>query len=811
MAYGKVTKTTQNQATGDNNIDALLTSRRWASNNVTFSFTNNFKNDYEDERGYPKKYEAGFQSLDSTDSRKGQKKATVDWMEMYENVSGLKLTELKGRDDRNATIRIAISDEPSTAEVAAFPGDRSFTGSGFAAGDIWFNPDDYNTPTIGNFAFHTFGHEIGHALGLRHGHSKGGVKNVAATSDRDSMEFSIMTYRSYEGASTGSYSNETWGYAQSLMLYDIRAIQEMYGANFDYNSGGTDYTFSATTGEMFVNGQGQGTPGGNRIFRTIWDGNGIDTYNFSNYTTDLNIDLRPGKWSDLDVGGDSQRAVLQRSDLGDKKTARGHVFNALQFKGDKRSLIENANGGSGDDRIQGNIANNKLRGYSGDDTLIGGAGNDTLIAGIGDDTVIVNNFNGNERLYGGTGDDLLILDPSDGRDLKIWMNRNEVGDGKRGSQHFYDFEIIQSGQGDDYIEGDRRNNILLGGEGDDTITGGAGDDSLFGEKGDDTIIVNDFNGNDRLYGSGGLDTLVLDPTDGRNLKIWMHRNEVGDGKWGSQHFYDFEVVRSGRGNDLIEGDRWDNFLFAGSGNDTLMGGAGDDYAFGESGDDTLIIRDFSGNDYFYGGSGQDTLVLDPSDGRNLKIWLDRNEVGDGRVGAQVFYNFETVKAGRGDDLLEGDDNANTLYGGAGEDFIQGKDGNDALYGEDERDLLYGGKGSDTLVGGGGNDFLSGYGEGSLEYDTLTGGDGGDTFSLGYNWTSGKVTIGYLGGGLATILDFSAQEGDRIRLGGSVTDYTFKTHISGYGNRSVTDTLITRGSDIIAIAYDATISTANVFV
>ena len=71
------------------------------------------------------------------------------------------------------------------------------------------------------------------------------------------------------------------------MMFDIAAIQYMYGANYSHNSGNTTYTFSQTTGEMFVDGVGQGTPQGNRIFRTIWDGNGIDTYDLSNYTTNL--------------------------------------------------------------------------------------------------------------------------------------------------------------------------------------------------------------------------------------------------------------------------------------------------------------------------------------------------------------------------------------------------------------------------------------------------------------------------------------------------------------------------------------------
>ncbi|MCP2732171.1 M10 family metallopeptidase [Limnofasciculus baicalensis] len=334
-------------ATGNNNIDGLLSGVKWASTSISFSFTDSI-NDYES--GYPDRasHAASFQTLNAT--QRNVARAWIGNGGAFFNISLLSPFELTGTSDRNATIRMAMSDHPASIGAAAY---ARYPGNTVEAGDVWFNRTDNNSPVIGNFAYYAFGHELGHALGLKHGHETGGVRNVAMNSDRDSMEFSIMTYRSYVGhPGTGGPTNETWGYAQSLMMYDIAAIQHMYGAWFGYNSTNTNYTFSTTTGEMFVNGVGQGTPGANRVFRTIWDGNGIDTYDFSNYTTNLSIDLTPGGWSDLNVGGNFQRAYL-----GDGHYARGHVFNALQYNGDVRSLIENANGGSGNDTINGNSAN----------------------------------------------------------------------------------------------------------------------------------------------------------------------------------------------------------------------------------------------------------------------------------------------------------------------------------------------------------------------------------------------------------------------------------------------------------------------
>ena len=91
------------------------------------------------------------------------------------------------------------------------------------------------------------------------------------------------------------------------MMYDIAALQKMYGANFNTNSGNSTYSWSTTTGEMFINGVGQGTPAANKIFLTVWDGGGTDTYDFSNYATSLTVDLRPGQWSTVSA---AQLALL---------------------------------------------------------------------------------------------------------------------------------------------------------------------------------------------------------------------------------------------------------------------------------------------------------------------------------------------------------------------------------------------------------------------------------------------------------------------------------------------------------------------
>lgn len=244
-------------------------------------------------------------------------------------------------------------------------------------GDVWFGGSGAR-PLVGNYDHSTVLHETGHALGLDHPHESG--QHGAVPRAWDSPEFTVMTYRAWEGADPVGYRFETWGAPQTYMMLDIAALQEIYGANYRVNAGDTVYSWKPESGRTFVNGAVGLAPGGTVIFATIWDGGGRDGYDLSAYRADLAVDLRPG--------GHSVFAKAQLADLGGGPNgghARGSIFNALLHDGDRRSLIEDARGGAGDDRIAGNAAGNRLSGGAGDDTLTGFAGRDGLVGGSGDD------------------------------------------------------------------------------------------------------------------------------------------------------------------------------------------------------------------------------------------------------------------------------------------------------------------------------------------------------------------------------------------------------------------------------------------
>lgn len=368
---------------------------------------------------------------------------------------------------------------------------------------------------IDGYHYQTYLHEIGHALGLGHagdynGSADYGTDNLYAN---DSWQMSVMSYFTQ---SENTAVDASFAYVISPMIADILAIQDLYGTP-DANTGNTVYGNNGTSLEILNDAFDYSNP----TTFTIFDTNGIDTFDVSAIAIDQTISLAPGSYSDVN------------GQIGSVGIAIG-------------TIIENAIGGTGWDTITGNTAANTLEGRAGGDTLRGEGGNDTLFGHVGRDALYGNA--GEDTLYGGKWADSLY--GGNNADVLYGGQSNDRMWGDNGHDTLYGGtgrDRLHGNSGNDVLRGGRNDDALFGGGGMDALYGGAGDDLLKGWSGDDTMIGGA--GADTLYGGAGDDTFLL----GSN-----------DQAWGDEGIDTFQLVRETTGTITIHDFTQDDVLDLGN-------------------------------------------------------------------------------------------------------------------------------------------------------------------------------------------------------------------------------------------------------
>lgn len=462
--------------------NALLSTYQWGAQNgrsalVTYSFPADGSKWVSD---YGPEVTAGWFGLNSV--QQGHfREALASWAE----VANVNFSLVSDYANPSGQIRVAFSNAVKNTGFAGWAYYPTATTSP-QAGDIWLNPDDnYFYP--GTLNFSTLQHEIGHALGLKHPFEAEGGNTAVLADAENSSQYTMMSYTDYDGAGyiylpTGG--GRYWYYAvlpSTPMLYDVAAVQFLYGANMSTRTGNDVYRFSSSEG----------------VLKTIWDAGGVDTFDLSNQTVDQVINLNAGQFSSLGVRKTSYDGPLL--------AAKDNVAIAYQVN------IEKAIGGFGDDKILGNGNNNSLKGRGGDDEINGASGRDWLYGNNGNDTLV--GGSGNDKLDGGAGIDVLM--GGAGNDSYVVnLSRDAVIEAVKAG-----YDTVQSKvswvlpknveklvlQGKKPLDGtgNTLNNTLIGNAADNQITGKWGNDKLVGGGGSDT-----------LTGGGGRDKFLFDNLKG---------------------------------------------------------------------------------------------------------------------------------------------------------------------------------------------------------------------------------------------------------------------------------------------------------
>jgi len=324
--------------TGDANLDALLQSKALAPGSAKTQMTYTFMTTKPAtlDADFPKSGQAkSFSPL--TDNQKAAALAAFNYISAITNV---KFTEDKtgngnlqmGRYDMSA----AAGGQAGMEGIANLPNNSAVVDKAF----VFVNsasPGGLGDSTSGSYGWAAMWHELGHAMGLKHpgNYDAGGgsVNTPFLPTAKDNHQYSIMSYK--DNGNTKGANN------QSYMLYDVAALQYLYGVN--------------DKGSTAVNGAFKFSNTGTTL-STIYSAKGTDKIDLTGITRSSVVNLNAGTFSSINqlkpnstsntsYSGNSNVSIafgskIYKIDLSTSNTADTVILNAA-YKSNAFNTIKN--------------------------------------------------------------------------------------------------------------------------------------------------------------------------------------------------------------------------------------------------------------------------------------------------------------------------------------------------------------------------------------------------------------------------------------------------------------------------------------